>query len=111
MAMNSAYLDLIANAGKAAVTHVSLGGGATAIGELGVTRQAIDWGVTADGNFSATNNPLFTVPAASTVTHVQFWSALTGGTLYGAKGVTSETFNGEGTYTVSSAVINHNAVV
>lgn len=107
MAMNSDYLDLIADAGKAAVTHVSLGSGAST--ELAVTRQAITWGGTTDGDFSSTNEPTFTVPGGSTVTHVQFWSAATNGTLYGASPVTNETFTGEGTYTVSSAAINHGA--
>lgn len=106
MAMNSDYLDAIADYGASLVTHVELGGS----GNIGnANREAITWAPAEDGNISASNTPTFSVPGGSTVSEVRFYGAEVGGTLYGTTSVTSETFTGDGTYTLSSATINHNA--
>lgn len=109
MAMNEAYLNVIANSGRTAVTHVSLASGNLEANELAVTRQPISWAAAVNGNLDSSNTPVFTVPAGSSVNHVQFWSALTAGTFYGSAPVTAETFAGEGTYTLTDADILHNA--
>lgn len=109
MAMNANYLDAIADHGGSLVTHVSLADGSLETDELAVTRQSISWGAASDGDISATNDPVFDVTGGSTVNHVQYWSASTGGTYYGSSSVTEEVFAGDGTYTITAADINHNA--
>ncbi len=69
-------------------------------------RQAITWNAAAASNLDNLANPVFPVPAGATVTHVGFWSASTAGTFYGSASVTSETFSGAGTYTLSDADIS-----
>ena len=110
MSMNSTYLNAIADNGATLVSYVSLADGPLEADEIVVTRQSITWGTAASGNVDSTNAPEFSVPSASTVNNIQYWSAATGGTFYGSSSVTSETFSGAGTYTLSAAAINHNAV-
>lgn len=108
--MNEAYLNLIAEAGRAAVTHVSLASGVAEGNEIaGITRQAITWSAAASGNLDSSNQPVFSVTGGTTVSHVQFWSAATGGTFYGSAPITQETFAGDGTYTLTDVDILHNA--
>lgn len=110
MAMNDAYLNAIAGHGASIVSHVSLANGPAQGNELAVTRQSITWNAPVSGNNDSSNQPVFTVGEGLTVSHVQYWSAVTGGTFYGASPVTPETFASEGTYTITDADINHNAV-
>lgn len=110
MAMNSAYLDSVATHGAGLVTHVALANNGAEISGGGYARQAITWGAPTDGNITSTNQPTFDIPASTTINQVLFYSALTAGTLYGTTAVTEEVFAGAGTYTLSSATINHNAV-
>lgn len=109
MAMNNDYLNEIADHGATLVTHVALADTGDELSGGDYARQAVTWSAATDGNISATNTPTFDVPAGATVNQVMFYSAVTGGTAYGATSVTSETFSGAGTYTLSSAAINHNA--
>lgn len=111
MAMNAAYLNAIADHGASVITHVSLADGALETDEIvGMVRQAITWNAAVDGDIDSSNEPALDVPGGNTVTHVQFWSALTAGVWYGSSAVQSETFNGDGVYTINDADINHNAV-
>lgn len=110
MAMNSDYLNAVADHGAGLVTHVALADSGTELTGGTYARQEITWGAAVDGNIDASNTPTFDVPSGSTVNQVMFYSALTSGTLYGTTTVTEETFAGDGTYTLSSAAINHNAV-
>jgi len=109
MPMNTNYLNAVANHGASLVTHVSLADGPNEGDELGVTRQSITWSAASDGDLDSSNQPVFEVTGGNTVSHVQYWGAATGGTYYGSSSVTSETFSGDGTYTVTDADINHNA--
>lgn len=112
MAMNQEYLNGVADYGASLVTHVGLANGGVEITGGTYARQSITWGTAVDGNISATNEPTFDVPGGdTTVSQVQFFSGSDGAaTLYGTTSVTAETFAGDGTYTLSSATINHNAV-
>jgi hypothetical protein len=51
----------------------------------------------------------FDVPAGSTVAEVGYWSAVSGGTFYGSRAVTSESFTGQGTYTIAIGDIDESA--
>lgn len=110
MAMNDTYLNAIADHGASLVTHVALANSGVELTGGSYARQSITWGAASTGNIAASNTPTFDVPAGSTVNQVMFYSALTAGTAYGTTTVTAETFAGAGTYTLSSAAINHNAV-
>jgi hypothetical protein len=72
-------------------------------------RKTNTWNAAADGSLDNANVPVFDVPAGTTVTHVGFWSALTGGTLYAYAAVTNEAFGAQGTYTVTDADLDLNS--
>lgn len=117
MPMSVNYHNAIANHGRTLVTHVSLhtgnpgatGASEVAGGSPAYARVAITWATASGGNIDSSNTPTFNVPAGTTVTHVGFWSAATGGTFYGSDAVTAETFAGQGTYQVTDADILHQA--
>lgn len=84
-------------------TDTELTGGSPAY-----ARQAITWNAPSAGAMTASNQPVFDIPAGATVGKVKFYSALSGGTLYGEYDVTNETYGGQGTYTLTSASIDLN---
>jgi hypothetical protein len=75
-------------------------------GSPAYARKAITWNAAASGNLDNNANPVFDVPAGTTVTHVGLWSAVTGGTFYGSFDVTDEAFASQGTYTLTDADIS-----
>jgi hypothetical protein len=98
--MGAAFTDL--------VTHVSLhtdDPGATGTDEAtggspAYARKAITWAAWSAGASSNTGALVFDVPTG-TYNHVGYWSADTGGTYYGSRACTSQTFSGQGTYTIA----------
>lgn len=78
-------------------------------GSPAYARKAITFGAAANGQIAASNQPVFDVPGGTTVTHVGFWSAVSGGTFLGYADVTDESFAGQGTYTLTSATLDLNA--
>ena len=90
------------------VTYVSLhtadpGGSGTSEatgGSPAYARKAITWAAWSSGASSNTNALIFDVPAG-TYTHVGYWSAVSAGTYYGSRACTSQTFSGQGTYTIA----------
>lgn len=71
-------------------------------GSPAYARQAITWNAAASGNLDNNANPVFDVPASTTVSHFGLWSASTAGTFYGGDVLSaSETFSGQGTYTLT----------
>ena len=73
-------------------------------------RQAITWNAASGGNLDSSNQPQFTVPASTTVSHFGVWSAVTGGTFYGGAALSaSENFTAEGTYTLTDVDLDLNA--
>ncbi|MCA1569796.1 MAG: hypothetical protein LC798_05625 [Chloroflexi bacterium] len=69
-------------------------------------RKAITWNAAASANLDNNANPVFDVPAGTTVSFVGFWSAATSGTFYGSADVTDEVYGAQGTYTLSDADIS-----
>lgn len=69
-------------------------------------RKAVTWNASATGNLDSSNQPVFDVPASTTVTHLGFWSASTAGTFYGSADITDETFAAQGTYTATDIDIS-----
>lgn len=75
-------------------------------GSPAYARKAITWNAAASANLDNNANPVFDVPAGTTVTHAGFWSAATSGTFYGSADITDETFAAQGTYTLTDADIS-----
>lgn len=113
--LNDTAKNLMLNQLKSSVLYVSLHSASPATtgnelsgGSPAYARKAITWGTVASGAMSATNAPVFDVPAGATVGAVGFFSAITAGTLYGDFDVTDEVYAGQGTYTLTSASIDLN---
>ena len=68
-------------------------------------RKAITWNAAAAGNLDNNANPVFDVPAGTTVSWAGLWSAATAGTFYCSLNLVDETFGGQGTYTLTDADI------
>ncbi|HJS83601.1 MAG TPA: hypothetical protein VJ742_12280 [Nitrososphaera sp.] len=75
-------------------------------GSPAYARKSITWNAAATGNLDNNANPVFDVPASTTITHVGFWSAATSGTFYGSADITDEVFAAQGTYTLTDADIS-----
>jgi len=75
-------------------------------GGAGYTREVITWAAASTASVAASNQPVFDIDGGITVTHIGFFSAVTGGTFYGSADVTDEAFGGDGTYTLTSATIS-----
>lgn len=73
-------------------------------GSPAYARKAIAFNAAVDGSMDdSTNGAVFDVPASVSVDYVGFYSASTAGTLQAVDRVTSESFAGQGTYTVTDA--------
>lgn len=112
MALNNAALDLMLDALDDVITHVSAhtaDPGATGTSEVSggaYARESITFAASSAGNLNSSNTPVINIPAATTITHIGFWTALTAGTFYGSMDITDEVFGSAGTYTLTDADIN-----
>lgn len=80
---DSALSTIIASAADVALAIGAPGSAGTANPSSVTTRQAVTWGTPASGAVSASNQPAWTSWAGTNgeiVSHLTFWSALTGGT-------------------------------
>ena len=95
------------------ITHASLhtatpnssGSNEVTGGSPAYARKSITLAAASGGAVAASNQPVFDVPAATTVSHVGFFSAITSGTFMGYADVTDEAFGAQGTYTLTSATV------
>ena len=95
------YRNAIATHGASLITHIGLvdGGGVELTGgSPAYARKAITWTAAADGTIRPNADLLFDIPAGATVAGWRGYSALTAGTNYGGKGLTSEAFAAQGQY-------------
>jgi hypothetical protein len=113
MPMNTTYLDAIANAGKALITHIGLvNAGGTELSGGGYARQAVTWtSPSGNGLVRPTADRVFTTMAGHVVAGWRGYSASTAGTDYGGASLTQVTFSNAGTYTLlaASTGIDHDA--
>lgn len=108
---------LVGTASGAALTHASLhtaspagaGGSEVSGGAPAYARKSITFSAAAAGAIDSSNQPIFDVPGATTVTHVGFWTAITAGTWMAYADVTDEVFGGQGTYTLTDADMDLNS--
>lgn len=69
-------------------------------------RKAVTWAAAATSSKSSSAGLVFDVPAATTITHLGYWSAATAGTFYGSRPLdANQTFATQGTYTVASGAL------
>ena len=97
------------NALGALTTHVAAytdDAGTTEVTGGTYARKAITWAAAADGAMAASNQPLFDIPASTTVKAIGFMSAISGGTQYAFANVTDEAFTNAGTYTLTAATLD-----
>jgi len=78
-------------------------------GNPAYARKAITWNAASGGSLDSSNQPIFDVPAGTTVSWVGFWSLVSGGVFYGAANVTDEVFANQGTYTLTDADLDLNS--
>ena len=91
------------------ITHLALYtdvGATTEVTGGTYARKAVTWNAASSGSMTASNAPVFDVPAGTTVRAVGFMSAVTAGTQYAFDEVTAESYGGAGTYAVSSATLS-----
>ena len=69
-------------------------------GSPAYARKAIAWDAASGGAMNSPTDPVFDIPAATTVSWLSFWN--TAGTVrYAKKDVTDEVFGAQGTYTLT----------
>lgn len=78
-------------------------------GSPAYARKAHGLGAASGGSSTNGSSVVFDVPSGSTVSHVGYWTASSGGTCGGYDDVTSESFGGQGTYTLTSQTIDLSA--
>lgn len=111
MTMNAAYITLITNAGRAAITHISLVNGSGT--EVSTARLPVTWTTEVNGLIRPTADLTFTVAASATVAGWSGHSALTAGTKYDGQALTAEVYSAAGGQYVlqaASTFIDHDGV-
>lgn len=79
------------------------GGSEVSGGSPAYARKSISWAAPSSGSVATDANIVFDVPGSTTITHLGYWSASSGGTFYGSRALdTNQTFATQGTYTISS---------
>ena len=113
MAMSTAYLNGIANAGASLVQYIGL------VDDNGVelsggsyARKAVTWDTASNGSIHPDSDLTFDIPAGATVAGWRGYSAASGGTDYGGAALDPQPFVTAGTYTLLAAEtsIDHTAV-
>lgn len=110
------YLNLIAAAGRTAMTHLALvDETGTELSGGGYARGAVTWTSPSAGDFDPTGDVVINVPAGATVGGWRGASAASGGTMYDLgfdyDVGDQETYANAGTFTVKAAdlTVAHNA--
>lgn len=101
-----------------AVTYVSLhtgdpgtnGANEVTGGSPAYARKSVTWAAPSNGTIQSSNSQVFDVPAATTITYAGYWDAATSGNFYGSRAITSESFGGQGTYTIATGGITETTV-
>lgn len=90
------------------ITHASLhtgdpgANGANEVAGGSYARQAVTMAAASGGSRAASNQPVFNVPAATTVAHIGLWN---NSTFLGSADPVDEVFANAGTYTVTAITI------
>lgn len=65
------------------------------------SRGSVTMAASDTANRDSTTQPALDIPSGTTVTHLGYWTAETGGTFLGFKAITAETYSNPGTLTVT----------
>lgn len=117
MAMQTAYLNAIADAGAALIKYIGLvdeEGTEISGGSPAYARKSVTWTSASGGTIRPSSDLTFDVPGGKTVGGWRGYSAASGGTNYGGVDYASdkqETFANQGTYKLlaNQTAINHEA--
>jgi hypothetical protein len=75
-------------------------------GSPAYARKSVGWASAASASKASNTAQVFDVPGGTTITHLGYWSASSGGTFYGSRPLdANQTFATQGTYTVASGGI------
>ena len=114
MSMNVSYLDLTANAGGAAITHLGLVNGSDVeIASASYARQPVTWTGSVNGLIRPTADRVFNMTAGDVVAGWRGFTALTAGTNHGGQNFSATTtFTVNDTFTLVAATtgIDHDAL-
>jgi len=113
MPMTDAYLNLTAQAGGTAITHLGLVDETdTELTGGSYARVATTWTTASAGLIRPNADKVFNVPSGATVAGWRGYSASSAGTNYGGEDLTEQEFATAGTYTLlaASTAIDHDAV-
>lgn len=105
-AAKNLMLDALGAVAVFASLHTASPGttGANEVSGGAYARKPITWNAASGGDLDNNANPVFDVPASTTITHFGMWSASTAGTFYGGDVLSStETYGAAGTYTLNDA--------
>ena len=109
MALNANGLNAQVGGLTAVAVYASLhsaepnASGSSEISGGSYTRESITWAAASNGTAASGANIVFDVPSSTTITHIGYWSAVSGGTFYGSRVLdASQTFATAGTYTIST---------
>lgn len=69
-------------------------------------RQQVSLAAASNGSRTDSADPTFNVPSGSTVSHVGYYTLVTGGTLVAYADVTDENFGADGTYTLTAQTLS-----
>ena len=112
MPMATSYLNAIATAGAAAITHIGLvNASGTELSGGSYARKAVTWAAPSNGTVRPSADLTFDVPAGATVAGWRGFTALTSGTNHGGADLTAEVYAGAGQYVLlaASSGISHTA--
>ena len=104
--MTETYRNAIANHGGSLITHIGLvdnTGTELTGGSPAYARLAVTWTGASGGTIRPNADLTFNVPGGANVSGWRGFSALTGGTNYGGKGLTREDYVGQGQYKLLAA--------
>ena len=83
--------------------------GASEVSGGSYARGAITFNAASAGSIDSSAQPDINIPSGTTVTHLGFWSAATGGTFYGSGTIASETYGSAGVLSVVDANLDLNS--
>lgn len=99
--MNATFLNLVADAGGAAITHIGL---VNALGnEVGDARKSVSWTSASNGLIRPTANLTFDMDEGDDVAGWRGYSALTGGTDFDGHDLDPVSFSNPGNYTLQAS--------
>lgn len=106
-AAKNAMLDALGTAAAYASLHTAdpstTGTSEVTGGSPAYARKALSWAAAAGGSKSSNAGLTFDVPGSTTITHLGYWSAVSGGTFQGSRPLdANQTYATQGTYTVAS---------